>query len=253
MTPFPPSAVKAGAHRLRVEALASLCAILAVALPGYWLLGARLSLGLPTLVASALSLLTIFALVLHALPKHRHDRFGLANMVTAVRAALVSFLGATVLCAPGGQALAPALPTVLTLAVVALALDGLDGSLARHFHVESDLGARFDMEIDALLILVLSAAALTLGKAGWWVLLIGLMRYGFVLAQHPWPALRAPLPPSFRRKAVCVVQGGALCVGLLPQVSPSVSAIIAACALALLTASFAIDTVTLARRKAPIQ
>ena len=41
------------------------------------------------------------------------------------------------------------------LAGFALALDGVDGHLARRFDQVSDFGARFDMEVDAALILVL--------------------------------------------------------------------------------------------------
>ena len=88
------------------------------------------------------------------------------------------------------------------------------------------------MEVDAFLILLLSLAALLLGKAGWWVLLIGMMRYGFVLGQTLLPFLNAPLPPSFRRKLICVVQVGALCIILLPVIAPPASTAIAATALA---------------------
>ena len=37
---------------------------------------------------------------------------------------------------------------------------------------------------------------------------LGLMRYAFVAAGWRWPALARPLPPSLRRKAVCVLQVG---------------------------------------------
>ena len=64
-----------------------------------------------------------------------------------------------------------------------LALDGLDGWAARGARASPRrFGARFDMEVDALLILALAALAAGLGKAGPWVLGLGLMRYGFVLA-----------------------------------------------------------------------
>ena len=44
----------------------------------------------------------------------------------------------------------------------------------------SSFGARFDMETDALLILVLAALVWQHGKAGPWILAAGLMRYAFV-------------------------------------------------------------------------
>ena len=137
----------------------------------------------------------------------------------------------------------------MALVSLALILDGVDGYLARAYSQASALGARFDMEIDALLILVLSAAAWMFGKAGGWVLAIGLMRYAFVLAQVFVPALCQPLPPSFRRKLICVVQVAALCLILVPWVAPPVSTLIALIALVLLSYSFWVDTTYLLRRE----
>ncbi|GAA4940924.1 hypothetical protein GCM10023238_03240 [Streptomyces heliomycini] len=42
------------------------------------------------------------------------------------------------------------------LTAVALILDGVDGKVARRTGTSTPLGARFDMEVDAFLILVLS-------------------------------------------------------------------------------------------------
>ncbi len=60
------------------------------------------------------------------------------------------------------------------LGVVAVALDGVDGVLARSRNEASAFGARFDMETDALLILVLAALVWQHGKAGAWILAAGL-------------------------------------------------------------------------------
>ena len=46
----------------------------------------------------------------------------------------------------------------------------------------SAFGARFDMEVDALLIQVLAVLAWQWDKAGPWVLMSGLLRYVFVAA-----------------------------------------------------------------------
>jgi phosphatidylglycerophosphate synthase len=74
------------------------------------------------------------------------------------------------------------------------------------------------MEVDAFLILVLSVhVALTLGP---WVMVIGALRYAFVVASWGLAWLRDPLPPSHARKVVAAVQGIALVVaasGLLPH------------------------------------
>ena len=55
-------------------------------------------------------------------------------------------------------------------------------------------------------------------QAAMWVFAIGGMRYAFVVAPVVWPGLAAPLPPSERRKTVCVWQVGSLLVCLLPGV-----------------------------------
>jgi hypothetical protein len=102
--------------------------------------------------------------------------FGLANLVTLARGALTLLLLA-LLGAPAGTALGW---LAVALGIAAVALDGVDGQLARSRGEVSDFGARFDMETDALLILVLAALVWQLDKAGAWILLAGLLRYLFV-------------------------------------------------------------------------
>lgn len=170
---------------------------------------------------------------------HPHARFGTANVVTFTRAA-----GAAVFVALAfePQLLAGNAGWVAAGAAgVLLALDGIDGWLARRQGLASAFGARFDMETDALLVLALAALALGLGKAGVWVLGLGLIRYAFVLAGLVLPPLRAELPPSLRRKAVCVFQIAVLAVLLLPAVQPPASMALAAVALALIAWSFFVD------------
>ena len=106
----------------------------------------------------------------------------------------------------------------------------------------SRFGARFDMEIDALLILALAILTWQHGKAGPWVVLSGLLRYLFVAAGWLLPRMRRPLPDSRRRQTICVIQVVALIVGLEPFVAPVVSEPIAGAALLTLIYSFAVDT-----------
>jgi phosphatidylglycerophosphate synthase len=194
----------------------------------------------------------IFAAVVHGLPFHKHASFGFANLVTAFRAGIVSLVAATVLFSHefGGRDFDDLIWWTVAAVLFALALDGVDGYLARRYRQQSALGARFDMEVDAALILILSVAAMVLDKAGPWVVLIGLMRYLFVMAQWFSPALRAELAPSFRRKTVCVVQGAALCLVLVPQVTAPLSIWICGFALAALVYSFGADVLALLSRKA---
>jgi phosphatidylglycerophosphate synthase len=186
------------------------------------------------------------ALLLAKLPSdHPGPGLGSANRLTLARASLVLPLAAL--------ALLPGVVTeagfwwVVGLSAVALALDGLDGPLARRTGTESRFGARFDMELDAFLLLALSALVWQSGKVGLWVLLIGGLRYFFVLRGLLWPPLRGALPPSQRRKVVCVAQGIVLVICLAPVIQPALATTLAASALLLLVYSFVVDTWWLAR------
>jgi phosphatidylglycerophosphate synthase len=171
-------------------------------------------------------------------------RFGLANQVTLLRAGLVCLAGGALLAS--GQA--PGISWSLAgLIAVALGLDAVDGWLARRLRLVSAFGARFDVEIDALLLLILALLVWQAGRVDAWVLAIGLLRYGFVLAGWIRPWLRAPLPPSRRRKAICVQQGVTLLICLLPPVSATLAGAAAALALSSLVLSFALDVHWLAR------
>jgi phosphatidylglycerophosphate synthase len=170
--------------------------------------------------------------------------FGLANQVTLLRAGLVCLVGGALLA---GGSLAPLGWSLAGLAATALSLDAVDGWLARRFALASEFGARFDLEIDALLILILAVLVWQSGRAGPWVLLIGLLRYAFVVAGRLLPWLRRALPPSRRRQAVCVQQGITLLLCLLPPVGPVLASLGAATALLALLASFAGDIIYLAR------
>ena len=183
---------------------------------------------------------------------HRHARFGLANAVTLVRLAGTSLFAGLAAEVALGWPVGPAMLWGFALfATLILTLDGADGYLARRQGLASDFGARFDHEVDTLLLLLLSILALLLGKAGAFVLLVGTMRYLFVVAGRLWPPLRAPLPRSMRRSAICVVQGAVLIALLAPPLVPPLSGWLAAGALALLAASFATDVVWLVRHRPP--
>lgn len=176
-------------------------------------------------------------------------RFGEANQATLLRTGLVCLIGSSLL-ADGHQ------PTIswhlMVLIALALALDAVDGFLARRYKLSSSFGARFDMEIDALLLLILSFLAWQTGQTGIWVLAIGLMRYAFVAASWIYPLLNAPLEPSLRRKCVCALQGIALFACLLPPLDQTNASVIAALALTSLAVSFGIDIKSLLRREASL-
>jgi phosphatidylglycerophosphate synthase len=171
---------------------------------------------------------------------------GPANRVTLARAALVLPLTALALHQRPFDALGYS--WIVALATVAMMLDGVDGSVARRTRTSSSFGARFDMELDALLLMSLSVLLAQSEKVGSWVILIGALRYLFVFAGLLWPALQRELPASFRRKAVCVWQGVSLLLALSPVTSPALASLIAGTALMLLVWSFAVDVRWLAVR-----
>lgn len=160
---------------------------------------------------------------------------GPADLVTLGRSVLVG--GTAALVADQGRE--AALVTVAVIASSALVLDGVDGLVARRTGTSSALGARFDMEVDAFLILVLSAFVGLF--VGLWVLAIGAIRYVFVAAQQVLPWLRGPLPPSRARKTVAAVQGIALVVAGSGLVPGPVAVFVAGGALAALVWSFGRD------------
>jgi phosphatidylglycerophosphate synthase len=177
--------------------------------------------------------------------QHPFDRLGPANQVTGVRALLVALVAGFIGEPPSGTAALAA----TGLGAAATALDGVDGWLARRTRMASAFGARFDMEIDALLIQVLAILVWQIDKAGVWVLASGLLRYGFVAAGWIWPWLRQPLFASLRRKTICVVQIAGLLVALLPVVPRTMSSAAAAVSLAALAYSFLVDILWLWRRR----
>jgi len=161
---------------------------------------------------------------------------GPANAVTLGRATLVG--GVTALVVTSFSAPVP-LPLLVALVGVALALDGVDGQVARRTNSTTRLGARFDMEVDAFLILVLSV--FIAGTFGWWTIAMGAFRYVFVAASWAWPWLNAPLPPKFSRKVVAAMQGVVLVVATASLLPEAVAFLAVAAALAALTWSFGRD------------
>jgi phosphatidylglycerophosphate synthase len=170
------------------------------------------------------------------LRKARMARLGPANTVTLGRAVLVGAVTALVV-----TSLTHPVPLTVLVSVigVALALDGVDGQVARRTGSTSALGARFDMEIDAYLILVLSV--FIAGEFGWWTVAIGGFRYVFVAASWAYPWLSAALPPRFSRKVVAAVQGIVLVVATAHLLPPVVALTAVGLALGSLTWSFGRD------------
>ena len=180
--------------------------------------------------------IVLWRLLVTALQRSGRHRLGPADTVTLARSVLIG--GVTALAADSLTRPVD-VPVLVTLTVCALLLDAVDGQVARRSRTASAFGARFDMEVDAFLLLVLSL--LLVEPLGGWALAVGAMRYGFVALGLALPWLTAALPARFSRKVVAAVQGVVLVVavaGVLPQ---DAAAAAVAAALAALCWSFGLD------------
>ncbi|SFL71399.1 CDP-alcohol phosphatidyltransferase family protein [Geodermatophilus ruber] len=164
------------------------------------------------------------------------------DWVTLTRALLTAAVAGLV----AGSVDRPARVTMLVaLASVALALDALDGRLARRTGTATPFGARFDGEVDAFLILVLSVAVSR--DYGGWVLAIGAARYALLVAGWAVPWLAAPLPPRYWGKVVAAVQGIVLTAAVSGVLPRPVGMIAVGAALLLLAESFGRSVIWLYR------
>jgi phosphatidylglycerophosphate synthase len=132
----------------------------------------------------------------------RTTRLGPADWVTLSRAVLA---GGVAALTADSFARPVFVPVMVALATVALLLDAVDGRVARRTGTMSAFGARFDLEVDAFLILVLSCYVAR--STGTWVLLIGLARYALVAAGWMLVWLCEPAPPRYWCKVVAAAQG----------------------------------------------
>ena len=184
------------------------------------------------------------ALAGHGLAVGRKDDAGPANLVTLFRGLLACTAAALAVESLIGRDVAPA---VLAVAVPALLLDAVDGWVARRTRTVTEFGGRFDGEVDAFLILVLSIYVAP--TYGWWVLTAGLARYAFLVAGWGLPWMRGRLEYRYWRKVVTATAGIVLVVAaanVLPRWLTVTGLVVG---LALLAESFVRDVRWLWRRR----
>jgi phosphatidylglycerophosphate synthase len=199
------------------------------------------ALGWTVGIACAVTMATALA---GGLARGHGDRLGPASWVTLARATLAVCVAAL---AAGSFTHDTPVALLVTPAAAALVLDAVDGWVARRTGMATALGARFDGEVDAFLILALSVYVAP--ACGLWVLAIGAARYLFLAGEWLLPWMRRPLPPRRWRKVVAATQGVVLTVaagGVLPL---TLMQALLAGALALLTASMSECTWWLWRRR----
>ncbi|HZB77200.1 MAG TPA: CDP-alcohol phosphatidyltransferase family protein [Solirubrobacteraceae bacterium] len=187
---------------------------------------------------------TMTAALARGLARRPGDRLGPASWVTLARATLA--VGVAALAADSFTHGTP-VALLVTLAAVALVLDAVDGWVARRTAMATALGARFDGEVDAFLILGLSVYVAP--ACGAWVLAIGAARYLFLAGEWLLPWMSAPLPPRRWRKVAAATQGVVLTVAAAGVLSLALTQALLVAALALLTASMGQCTWWLWRRR----
>jgi phosphatidylglycerophosphate synthase len=172
--------------------------------------------------------------------RYRPHRLGPADWVTLARATLA--VGVAALVADSFEEPVP-VTMLVTLSSFALVLDAVDGWIARRSKSASALGAQFDGEVDAFLILALSVYVAP--SSGAWVLAIGAARYAFFAAGWLLPWMREPLPPRYWRKVVAAIQGIVLTIAAAEVLPRALTQAALAGALALLCESFGRDVLWL--------
>jgi CDP-alcohol phosphatidyltransferase len=183
------------------------------------------------------------AALARALSRYRSDRLSPADWVTLARGTLAGGVAALV----ADSFVEPVqVGTLVSLAALALVLDAVDGWVARRTRTAA-LGAQFDGEVDAFLILVLSVYVAR--SAGAWVLAIGAARYAFLIGEWRLPWMRAPLPPRYWRKTVAATQGIVLTLAASAVLPPALTTAALIGALVLLAESFGRDVWWLWRRR----
>lgn len=156
--------------------------------------------------------------------------------MTASRAALGVLCAVVIVLAFAGVVSSRSWVVPLLLAS-AFALDAVDGAVARRTRTVTDRGARWDVEVDAAVLLVACVAVVAYAP---WALLIGSARYLFGVAGRlrGWPRT---LPHSQSRRLIGGIQGVALVIALVPVVPIWLAQVITGAALALVAFSFGRD------------
>lgn len=175
------------------------------------------------------------------------DSLGIATAATLARGlATAAVAGFVVVPEPMGRAAwVPA-----GLYAAAVALDWIDGGLARRYGTTTVLGTKLDLEFDGLCLLVAGLLGNAYGVLPPWYLAVGLARPAFVVGR--WLHRRrggdvGTIPESAVRRQLTGAQMGVCALALLPVVGPPASTALATVAMVPFLGVFARDFLAVVR------
>jgi CDP-diacylglycerol---glycerol-3-phosphate 3-phosphatidyltransferase len=176
---------------------------------------------------------------------------GAANRLTLMRGGLIAVLAAFLFqpTVAGWAAWAPA-----TLYIMAAALDGADGFLARVTASETRLGECLDTEVDAIGLLIAASLVVWAGKAPAAYLCVGLGYYALQAAVSARRKAGRPVAPVLPRAEARLVAGcemGFAGAALLPLFEPAATQPVALIMAAALLAGFTRDWLVVCGLAAP--
>ena len=177
----------------------------------------------------------------------------LATWVTVTRGAAVAvFAGFVVAGSPAETGIVSWVPAALF--ALAAALDAVDGALARATDSVTDIGARLDIEIDALVVLVGTVVAVVDGTLPPVFLAVGAARYLFVVGRW-WRTRRgrpvSDLPPNRFRRLLGALAMLAIWLALVPVLENTVTRAFAVVVLVPFLANFCWDWLAVSGRLEP--
>lgn len=122
--------------------------------------------------------------------------------------------------------------------------DVIDGMIAR-WKGSTDFGAMLDMEVDAFFILSLSVNGFVFARMGAWILIVGLLRYGYEFILLLLPAVdKFPGFVKYGEKTICAFTVIALISITAPFLPYTAKLLLSFCALILLGFSFLMNMCT---------
>jgi CDP-diacylglycerol---glycerol-3-phosphate 3-phosphatidyltransferase len=152
---------------------------------------------------------------------------GAGNIASLIRGVLIAALYGFLL-SPLPEGWRGWLPGFIYMAAVLL--DSIDGTLARLANQATRLGAQLDMFLDGLGMLAVTMLLVQYGQVPRWYVLIGLVRYIFLIGMWLRQRLGKPnysMPASSRRRGLAAIQMGFVAVLLWPLLRPPLTYVLA--------------------------